>query len=238
MDTVKRPSFKEDPLYKHIADTYFYQKNRPKSKKKKDIPPINYLARVSMISLALVISLAILITMFSFSHRSYTDTVKKRIAGMKVVTILNKGSINKDLVRTIQFRGYAKEGKSSISKNMVILNNPQKYNWADVSMDFKFPIDVSSRDLSLSLRGNTGGEKINIVLRDASNRSFRTDDISVPYNWSNKTIPLEKRGSNIDMTKVDHLRIETGYVGESSGQKDSLINVMIYVKDISLIKEI
>ena len=83
IDTVKRPSFKEDALYKHIADTYFYQKNRPKSKKKKDIPPINDLVRVSIISLALVISLAILITMVSFSRRSYTDVVKKRIAGNK-----------------------------------------------------------------------------------------------------------------------------------------------------------
>jgi len=237
IDTVKRPSFKEDALYKHIADTYFYQKNRPKFKKKKDIPPLNDLARVSMVSLALVVSLAILITMFSFSRRSYTDAVKKRIVGMKVIAILNKGSINRDLINTIQFRGYAKAGKSSIFKGMIILNNPQKYNWADMSIDFRFPIDVSSRDLSLSFRGNTGGEKINIVLRDTNNRSFRMDDISVPYNWSNKTIPLKKRGSNIDLTKVDHLRIETGYVGESASQKDSLINIMIYVKDINLIKE-
>lgn len=237
IDTVKRPSFKDDALYKHIADTYFYQKVRPKSKKKKDTPPLNDLARASMISLALIVSLAILIAMFSFSRRSYTDAVKKRIAGMKVITILDKGSINKDLIRAIQFRGYAKTGKSSISKNMVTLNNSQKYNWADMSIDFKFPIDVSSRDLSLSLRGNIGGEKINIVLRDTNNRSFRTDGISVPYNWSDKTIPLEKRGSNIDLTKVDHLRIETGYAGESSVQKDSLINVMIYLKDINLIKE-
>lgn len=237
IDTLKKPSFKEDALYKHIADTYFYQKTRQKTKKKKAMPPINDLARILMISLALIVSVAILITMFSFSRRSYMDAVKKRVTGMKVITILSKGSVNRDLINPVRFRGYAKSGKGSISKNMVTLNNPQKYNWADMSMEFKFPIDVSSRNLSLDLRGNVGGEKINIVLRDTNNRTLRMDDISASYNWSNKTIPLDKGGSSIDLTKVNHLRIETGYVGESSSQKDPLINVMIYVKDISLIKE-
>ena len=118
---------------------------------------------------------------------------------------------------------------------MIVLNNPQKYGWAELSIDFKFPIDLSMRKLSLSLRGNVGGEKINVVLRDMEDRSFRVNDLSLSSNWNDKIIDLEKAKGEIDLSKINHLRVECGYAGESI--KSSPVGVVVYVKDIGLLKE-
>ena len=237
IETLKRPHFKEDALYAHIADTYFHQKNRPKARKKKTAAPVKNIGRLSITLLLLIISVILLVTLISFSHNRYTDYIKKKISTMKVIKLVNNGVINKEIIKSLEFRGHAKKGDSKISRNVIILSNPQKYNWADLSINFKFPIDLSSRSLSMSLRGNVGGEKVNIILRDINNRSARLTDMSLPSNWNDKIIHPNKMEGDIDMTKVNHLRIECGYVGESAKEKDSLINVIVYIKNINLTKE-
>ena len=237
IETLKKPHLREDALYAHIADTYFHQKNRQKARKKKTAPSVKNIARLSITLLLLIISTALLITFISFSHNRYTYYVKKKISTLKVIKLVNNGAINKEIIKNLEFRGYATKGDSKILRNAIILSNPQKYNWADLSINFKFPIDLSSRILSMSLRGNVGGEKVNIVLRDINNRSARLTDVSVSSNWNDKIIHPNKMEGDIDMTKVNHLRIECGYVGESAKEKDSFINVIVYIKNISLTKE-
>lgn len=237
IETLNRPHLKEDALYAHIADTYFYQKNRPKKGKKKTALPAKNITKLSITLLSLIISVTLLVAFISFSHNRYTDYVHKKISTLKVIKVVNNGVINKDIIKNFEFRGYAKKGESRISRNAIILSNPQKYNWADLSINFKFPIDLSARNLSMALRGNVGGEKVNIVLRDTNNRSARLNDVSLPSNWNDKIIHPNKMEGGIDLSKVDHLRIECGYVGESAKEKDSPINVMVYIKNIDLTKE-
>ena len=235
LEALKRPVLKDDALYRDIADTYFSQKAGTKSQKKKNIPPLAGIAKFStyILALAIIIPLAVHIT--SFYHNRYVDLVKKKIAAANSIKVFYNGAVNKELIKNFEFRGYAKNDGSGIVKKIIVLNNPQKYGWADLSIDFKFPADLLMKKLSLSLRGNVGGEKINIVLRDTYNKSYRVDELYLSSNWSDKIIDLEKARGEIDLSKISHLRIECGYAGESI--KSSPVGVVIYIKDIGLLKE-
>jgi len=237
IETLKRAPLKEDALYTHIADTYFHQKHRPKTKKRKQFPLIDNIARFSITAVLMIICLAALISAVSFSHSRYTTYLKNKFVSSKNINLLHNGAVNREIIKNFEFRGYAKNGESRISKGLVILNNPQKYNWADLSIDFKFPVDVSRRTLELALRGNVGGERVNIALRDVNNRAARLNDMSLSSNWTEKLIHLKYMKGEIDLSRVNHLRIECGYVGESAKEKNSPINVKLYIKKIGLTKE-
>ncbi len=177
----------------------------------------------------LVLSLALL-------HNYYISTVKEKIAASKIVHIFSSGILNKNIIKNFEFRGYAID-KSGFSNKMLVLINTKKYNWADASIDFKFPMDLSRRKLSLTIKGKIGGERISLVLLDSNNRSYRLNDIYLASNWNTDTISFDNIKGGIDLSKITQLRFEYGYVGESSKLMDSLIELTVYIKNIELIKE-
>lgn len=238
IETLRRPVFKDDVLHSHIAETYFHQKPKAKTRRKKRAHTLNIdLAKTLLV---VSISMAIMLLLYisaAYLYRQYIDVLKMKTQSLKVINFINNGSVNKSIISRFEFRGYARKIKNSSIKDSIILNSPKKYNWADLSINFKFPIDVSSRNLLLSLHGNTGGEKIGVVLRDVKNRSIRLNDISLSSNTKDKIVRLASLRGDIDLANVNHLRIEFGYAGESARQIDSPIDVTIYVNSISLTKE-
>ena len=50
-------------------------------------------------------------------------------------------------------------------------------------------------------------------------------------------MPLAKLKNYIDLANISSLRIEYGRIGESSMEKDSPIESIIYIKDMNLSKE-
>ena len=154
IETLKIDPAKDNHLHKQIADTYFYKKPR-KKKSKHSKKRIKSLA-IGALSFAGA-SLAIFIV-FSFLNFHYLDYLKKKIDRSPIVTVFDTGRLNKELVKKFEFRGTAR-GKSKIADKALAINSPKKYKWADVSMDFRFPVDFSERIISFSVKGKRGGEK-------------------------------------------------------------------------------
>ena len=237
-ESLKIHPFHEDKLYDRIADTYFHQKPRPKSRKKKHSPilTLKYLKMATVGITATALSLAIIISAGSFFNNNYIGSIKKRLANARVIVVADGGVINKEITRNAEFLGYAKGG-SKFSKECIILTNPKKYNWAEFSLSFKFPLDLSRRKLSLLLKGKMGGERVNLVLRDSSNRSMRLSDISLASNWKEEVIRLAQIKNDIDLSNITHMRLEYGYIGESPKDMDSPIDISVFVKDVRITKE-
>lgn len=233
--SLKASPFHEDKLYERLAETYFHQKTRPKSRKKKPKFSFEYLKSVSIaVFSGAAITIAI-IAVSLYVHAHYADFVKKQAAVSKTIMLSRGGFVNKN-ISSPEFRGYAKE-MSKFSKDYILLNNPKKYNWAELSLNFKFPLDLSHRKLSFFVKGKIGGEKITLVLRDSANRTARVSDISLASNWRMESISLGALTDTVDLTKITHLRFEYGHIGESAKEIDSPIDVTIYVKDIKISKE-
>ena len=237
IETLKRPYPKDDALYDHIANTYFHQKSKPKSKHKTGHLPVKQLTRLA-IALAIValfvVSASALTTLL---YNQHLDAMKKEVAISPIINIITNDNINKEIIGRFEFRGSAREGNSRIAQDAIILNTPKKYTRADIAIDFKFPIDLSARYLSLSLRGEKGGERINIVLRDTSDKSCSISDLYLTSNWKENVLHLGSMKKEIDLRNIKHMRIESGYTGESAKEKDSPINFTVYVKNLSAYKE-
>ncbi len=237
IETLKRPSFKGDVLDNHIADTYFYQKIRPKTRKKKAPSYLKNLAKfIIPVSVTTALAISLIITA-PIALNKYHAFLKKHIVNARIIKIIDRGAVNKDIIKTYEFRGYAKKDTSKTSRGLMVLDNPKKYNWADLAMNFNFPMNLTNRSLSLSLRGNIGGERVSVVLRDINNKTYRINDLSLSSQWSNRVVRLNTMKGNIDLSNIDQMRIECGYIGESAREMDSPIDVMVYIKNINLLKE-
>lgn len=237
-ESLRIGPFHEDKLYDRIADTYFHQKHRTKTRKKKHGPilTLKYFKTALVGVTALALSMAIIISAFSFFKTRYINSVKNRLTNAKVIVLASGGVMNREITESIEFRGYAK-GASKFSKECITLTNPKKYNWADFAVDFKFPIDFSRRNLSLALKGRMGGERVSLVLKDSSNRSVRLGDISLGSNWRQEVIQLAGMRKDIDLSRITHMRLECGYIGESPKDMDSSIDISVFVKDVKITKE-
>lgn len=233
---LRRSILKEDVLGTQIANTYFYQKTRPKSRRKKTLASIKKLSGIC----AAVAAAAVLVITFaaasSFMYARYLDFLKEKFAGANMVKVIENGAVDREFIKNFGFRGYAKNNFSKIFKDFLVLNNAKKYNWAALAIDFRFPVDLTGRKLHLVLRGNIGGEKVHIIMRDTKNKSVRLADTYLSSRWNDKTISLADVKGYVNLKSINHIRIESGYVGESN-KIDWPISLKIYVKDLTITKE-
>jgi hypothetical protein len=253
IETLKKASFKEDVLRNHIADTYFSQKPAPKTRKKKSARPpapvvtfpsitlpaikVEPILKAATAACLVFATLAAASIVISYVNKERTGYLKRKVATLASIPVFVNGAVNRELIEGFDFRGHAKNRQSRVSREGVVFTTPEKYKWADLSIFFRVPIDVSSKNLRLSMRGEVGGERINIVLRDTHNRSYRIGDVFVSSGWTNKVIPLDIMRNDIDISGIDHIRIECGYIGESVKDNDPRVDFRIYLKDINISKE-
>ncbi len=229
IESLKRVPPKDDILNEHIVSTYFYQKSRKKDNK----------ATIKNLKTALLatsaFAAAFLFITLSLIYSNYRlNAIKEIIIHSKIIKVFNDGRLNRDIIRKIEFRGYAKRN-SGLQDKAIVFTSSKKYNWADVSLDLRFPVNLTKRNLLLSLQGKKGGEKIILILRDSNNRCCRFSDIYLAANCKTETISLSNIRDDIDLSRITHLRFEYGYLGE--GKMDSPVDVTTYIKDIQIIKE-
>ena len=236
LEGTRRSFPKEDVLLEHIASTYFAKKSRPKIKSKRKSPSLKDAALIAIAAGAIAGAVGFILIVASITGNNYNEFLRKKISALQVIPIFDKGAINKDVVKRMEFLGYARGVSSKTDKDALVLKNPRKYNWADLFLPLRFPVDLSSRTLNFSVRGLKGGEKITVVLKDSSNRSLRLRDIYLSSGWRAESMPLGRSKSYIDLASISSIRIEYGRIGESS-EKDSPIESIIYLKDINLSKE-
>jgi len=237
LEGTRRSFPKEDVLLEHIASTYFAKKSRPKIKSKKKSPTLKDAALIVVAIGVIAASIGFIFMVASITGNNYNELLRKKISVLQVIPILNNGVINKDVVMRMELLGYARQISFKTDKDAIILKNIKKYNWADALLPFRFPVDLTQRTLNFSVRGARGGEKISIILKDSSNRSLRLKETYLSSNWREESIPLRGSRNHIDLANISSIRIEYGRIGESSSEKDSPIESIIYIKDINLSKE-
>jgi len=231
IETLRRLPSKNDILHDHIVNTYFSGKShKRKIKSTQNNLTINYRFAVAVVAVFLLFSI------LPFLQQRYLDVIKKRTAAAREVKIVTEGRLNKLIIKRITFHGYAK-AKNGFSKKFMALGNARRYNWADVSLDFKFPIDFSNRNILISMKGNTGGERVGLVLRDANNKSSKLRDLYLVPGWRTDAVALDAIKNDIDISKITHVRLEYGYLGDSPKDSDSPIAMTIYLKDLLIVKE-
>lgn len=238
LHALKRFPVKEDILNQHIVDTYFRRKKSPQLASKETVKQTKVKPHTSKLPFIFVfafIVLAIAVAAYYFygQHMSLTNS---RVFTSKVISLTHGGSLNRILVKSAVFNGYAK-GKGTIARKYIILTNSGKYEWSNLTLDLKFPVDFSQKSLSMSVKSDIGGEKINVVLKDSHNRSSRLRDIFLTSNWRDEVMPLESVKSDIDLTSIVQARVECDYVGEPSHGAKKTPDVTIYIKNMDLIKE-
>jgi len=234
LEGTRRSFPKEDVLLEHIANTYFSKKNHSKAKPKKKPISLKDAALMVVAVGAIAAAIGFIMVVTSITSNNYNEFLRKKISALQIIPLFDKGSINKDIIKNMEFLGYARRVNSKSVKDALILKNPRKYNWADLFLSFRFPVDLSSRTLNFSVRGAKGGEKMTIILKDSSNKSLRLKELYLSSDWRTESISLEKSKKYIDMTNINSIRIEYGHIGENSVEKDSPIESMIYIKDMTL----
>jgi len=237
LEGTRRSFPKEDVLLEHIASTYFAKKSRPKTKSKKRSAQLKDAALIIVAAGAIAAAIGFILIVASITGNNYNDFLRKKISVLQVIPLFDKGAINKDVVKRLEFLGYARRASSKTVKDALILKNPRKHNWADVLLPFRFPVDLNSRILNFSVRGAKGGEKITIVLKDSANRSLRLKDLYLSSNWRAESVPLGGSKKYVDLANINSIRIEYGRIGEGIAEKDSPVESIIYIKDINLSKE-
>lgn len=237
LEGTRRSFPKEDVLLEHIASTYFAKKSRPKTRSKKRSPSLKDAALIAVAVTTVAAAIGFILIIASITGNNYNEFLRKKVSALQVIPLLDKDIVNKDIIRSPEFLGYARRASSKTVKDALILKNLKKYNWADFLLPFRFPVDLSSRTLNFSARGAKGGEKMTIVLKDSSNRSLRLKEIYLSSNWRAESMPLGSSKKYIDLSNINSIRIEYGRIGESALEKDSSIESIIYLKDITLSKE-
>lgn len=238
IDSLKRHPFKEDVLHSHIADTYFRQRSRHKTRHKKSFPILDVLKTFQKIAFATLFILsvaALVVTAISFYNQQRLEFIKRSTVSSKVVDIIEGGIFNRDIIRRISFGGQAKNRQSNLGQDRITVSNPKKYKWADLSIDFRFPLDLSERRLKMSLKGKTGGEKVNLVLRDTRSKSFKINSLSLSSDWRETGIDLSDASRQIDLSSINHMRIESAYAGESVSDLEKPLNMTFYIKNIDAV---
>lgn len=237
LEGTRRTFHKEDVLLEHIASTYFSKKARPKTRPKKRLPTVKDVTLIFAAAGTITAAVILLLVVASITGTNYNEFLRKKVSALKVIPVIDKGLVNQDIVKRFELSGYARKGSSKIIKDAVILKNPRKYNWADMVLPFRFPVDLSDRTLNFSVRGGKGGEKITILLKDTSNRSIRLKELYLSSEWRDESILLSSSGRFIDISKINSLRVEYGRLGESAAEKDSSFESTIYLRDMNLSKE-
>ncbi len=235
LEGTRRSFPKEDVLLEHIASTYFAKKSRPKTKSKTKTAPLKNAALITAAVGMIAGAIVVILLVASITGNNYNEFLRKKVSALEIIPIFDKGVINKDVMKRPELLGYARQVTSKSEKDALILKNPKKYNWADLLLPFRFPVDLRSRTLNFSVRGFKGGEKITVALKDSSNKSLRLKEIYLSSGWRAESIPLYKSKNYIDLANISSIRIEYGRIGESS-EKDSSIESIIYLKDIALPK--
>ena len=237
LEGTRRSFPKEDVLLEHIASTYFAKKNRPKAKSKKKFPSLKDAVLMAVSVGAIAVAIGFVLIVSSITGDNYNQLLRKKISALRVIPIFDNGAINKDIVKRLELLGYARQVSSKTAGGAIVLKNPRKYNWADLLLPLRFPVDLNSRTLNLSVRGGKGGEKITVVLKDSSNKSLMVKELYLSSDWRAESIPLGGSKNYIDLSNINSVRIEYGRIGEGLAEKDSPVESIIYIKDLNLSKE-
>lgn len=149
-------------------------------------------------------------------------------------------------------KGYRPENVKSGMKSFRLVNaqKPNRANWASFTIDLGPTYDVhvepkrvKSLDVSAYsylvfwVRGERGGEKLEVAFRDARAPTYQHEVTAnpfpqgIPADWTLVKVPLAKLSGKLDLTRLDMVGIHFGQnIGNVKG-------AILYVDDFVFTKE-
>jgi len=135
---------------------------------------------------------------------------------------------------TIEFAGSAKS-ESEITDQYLRLVNSRGSGWANMKINFDEPLNLTKHKLFFMAKGQRGGEKFLIALKDSTNKTYQSINImpqGLSNVWQKVTINLKETASAIDLNKVSEITLEIGSLTANNS-----VAATIYIKDLALTKK-
>lgn len=147
------------------------------------------------------------------------------------------GQINTQIIRRVGFYGAALRD-SKIMTDGVYLINDGTAGWASAGFDLAEPVDVSNGSLEFFVKGLSGNESLEVILRDADNNSYLPQARNLVFNknmggdWQFVSVPFGDFKGYYNSKHVNHIGFEFGTQTTSNDQGTS-----IYIKNIKIVKK-
>lgn len=148
--------------------------------------------------------------------------------------LIGSGATNDMLIKHMGFYGAAL-GQSKMVKDGMWMVNDGSAGWASVGFDLKEPLDLRDFSLAFFVKGEKGGERLEVILRDAYNDSYmpqaryRIPDGAFGDTWAYVSLPFGGFKGICDITSVVHIGLEfgTSTTGNKSGSSIQVKNLRI-----------
>jgi len=148
--------------------------------------------------------------------------------------LIAEGRLNSSLVRKMGFYGGA-ISRSRITRDGLILYNDGTTEWASVGLDLLKPMDFSRSSLVFFVKGVSGNESLELILRDIEAASYQPQAKSIIFNkdmardWQFVSIPFEDFEGMCDTRNIKHIGFEFG--------TQTLLNepgISIHIKNLAI----
>jgi hypothetical protein len=217
------PKQEERPVATHAETPVATHEETPVPKKRMRLAPL-----VAVVFLLVVLSASV--WWIRFSQGRHSIVVRQSVRGADTVKIVDEGKWNDSLVKRTDRTWTSRGGKGGKAQEFIALgNSPQRES---LVIDFKSPLDLSGKAISLVARGERGGENLVVSIRDSNKRSYHFEDLYLDSKWSLRTLTLARISGTIDLSRVEQLRVEYVVQEQSSRAGDR----EAYVKDVALVR--
>lgn len=151
--------------------------------------------------------------------------------------LIANGQANTGIVKRIGFYGAAIRD-SKILKDGVSLVNDGTAGWASAGFDMAQPVDLTDSSLQFFVKGATGSESLELILRDSDNNSYlpqahnRIFDKNIGSEWQFISVPFDSFKGYYNSERINHIGFEFGTQTTSNDPGAS-----IYIRDIKIVKK-
>jgi hypothetical protein len=150
--------------------------------------------------------------------------------------ILN-GQANSQMIKRTGFYGAALRD-SRILKDGIYLINDGTAGWASAGFDLVLPMDLTNSSLEFFVKGLSGNESLELILRDSDNNSYLPQAHNLIFNknmgdeWQFVSVSFGSFKGYYDSGRINHIGFEFGTQTMSNDPGTS-----IYIKNIKIVKK-
>ena len=151
--------------------------------------------------------------------------------------LIANGQTNTGIIKRMGFYGAAMRD-SKMLKDGIYLVNDGTTGWASAGFDMAQPTDLTNSSLQFFVKGLTGSESLELILRDSDNNSYlpqarnRIFDKNISSEWQFISIPFDSFKGYYNSKCVNHIGFEFGTQTTSNDPGAS-----VYIRDIKIVKK-
>ncbi len=224
---LKQKPRMEDPIQEELANTFF-----PSSIKK--YKSQDKASKIPWVITGLVIFLTLFLIL---SNKNININVQIAAQTPKAVSedtiqLVANGKFNTNVVQNMYFDGDAKKLSEKLPDTLALINSGRS-GWANLTMEFKKPVNLKEFDIAYNAKGDRGDEHFTLVLVDKNDSTYRMKrkaSLNLTNKWNDYEVSF-KSASGIDLENIAKVKFEFG--GLTAGNYSS---AKIFLKDIRITK--